>query len=58
MTIEVEKMGSVVGFIDPECLFSTTLNSMDNTLALSGPICAMPSNYLLKRILCLPLISV
>jgi hypothetical protein len=35
MTIEVEKTGSAVGFIDPECLFSTTLNSMDNTLALS-----------------------
>jgi hypothetical protein len=35
MTVEVEKMGATFGFIDPECLCSTTLNSTDNTLAFS-----------------------
>jgi hypothetical protein len=35
MTVEVEKMGAVVGFLDPECLCSTTLNNTDNTLAYS-----------------------
>jgi hypothetical protein len=35
MTIEVEKTGAAVGFLDPECLSSTTLNSIDNTLAFS-----------------------
>jgi hypothetical protein len=33
MTVEVEKTGTAVGFLDPECLCSTTLNSTDNTLA-------------------------
>jgi hypothetical protein len=33
MTVEVEKTGVAVGFLDPECLCSTTLNSTDNTLA-------------------------
>jgi hypothetical protein len=33
MTIEVEKTGVAVGFLDLECLCSTTLNSTDNTLA-------------------------
>jgi hypothetical protein len=35
MTIEVENTGPAVGFLDPECLCSTTLNSTDNTLAFS-----------------------
>jgi hypothetical protein len=35
MTIEVEKTGAAVGFLDPECLYSTTLNNTDNTLAFS-----------------------
>jgi hypothetical protein len=51
MTVEVENTGLVVGFLDPECLCSTTLNNTDNTLLLSlCPICSMPSNYMLKRI--------
>jgi hypothetical protein len=33
MTVEVENKGPAVGFLDPECLCSTTLNSTDNTLA-------------------------
>jgi hypothetical protein len=33
MTVEVENTGPAVGFLDPECLCSTTLNSTDNTLA-------------------------
>jgi hypothetical protein len=33
MTVEVAKTGTAVGFLDPECLCSTTLNSTDNTLA-------------------------
>jgi hypothetical protein len=33
MTIEVENKGPAVGFLDPECLCSTTLNNTDNTLA-------------------------
>jgi hypothetical protein len=32
MTVEVEKTGAAVGFLDPECLCSTMLNSTDNTL--------------------------
>jgi hypothetical protein len=35
MTIEVEKTGTAVCFLDPECLCSTTLNSTDNTLAFA-----------------------
>jgi hypothetical protein len=35
MAVEVEKMCTAVGFLDPECLCSTTLNSTDNTLAFS-----------------------
>jgi hypothetical protein len=35
MTVEVEKTGTAVDFLDPECLCSTTLNKMDNTLAFS-----------------------
>jgi hypothetical protein len=35
MTVEVEKTGVAFGFLDPECLCSTTLNSTDNTLAFS-----------------------
>jgi hypothetical protein len=33
MTLEVENNDPVVGFLDPECLCSTTLKSTDNTLA-------------------------
>jgi hypothetical protein len=35
MTVEVENKGPAVGYLDPECLCSTTLNSTDNTLASS-----------------------
>jgi hypothetical protein len=35
MAVEVEKTRAAVGFLDPECLCSTTLNSTDNTLAFS-----------------------
>jgi hypothetical protein len=35
MTVEVENTGTAVGFRDPECLCSTTLNNTDNTLAFS-----------------------
>jgi hypothetical protein len=35
MIVEVENMGAALGFLDPECLCSTTLNSTDNTLAFS-----------------------
>jgi hypothetical protein len=35
MTIEVENKGPAVGYLDLECLCSTTLNSTDNTLAFS-----------------------
>jgi hypothetical protein len=35
MTVEVENKGPVVGFLVPECLCSTTLDSIESTLALS-----------------------
>jgi hypothetical protein len=35
MTVEVENNGPAVGFLDPECLCSITLNNTDNTLAFS-----------------------
>jgi hypothetical protein len=35
MIVEVENNGPAVGFLDPECLCSTTLNSTDSTLAFS-----------------------
>jgi hypothetical protein len=35
MTVEVENKGPAVGFLDPECLCSTTLNNTDNALAFS-----------------------
>jgi hypothetical protein len=35
MTVEVEKTRAAVGFLDPECLCSTMLNSTKNTLAFS-----------------------
>jgi hypothetical protein len=35
MTVEVENNGLAVGFLDPECLCSTTLNNTDSTLAFS-----------------------
>jgi hypothetical protein len=35
MTVEVENTGLAVGFLDPECLCSTTLNNTNNTLAFS-----------------------
>jgi hypothetical protein len=33
MTVEVDKMGIAVGFLDPKCLCSITLNNTDNTLS-------------------------
>jgi hypothetical protein len=35
MAVEVEKTHAVVGFLDCECLCSTTLNNTDNTLSFS-----------------------
>jgi hypothetical protein len=35
MTVEVENKGPAVGYLDPECLYSTALNSTDNTLTFS-----------------------
>jgi hypothetical protein len=35
MTVEVENKGPAVGYLDLECLCSTTLNSTENTLAFS-----------------------
>jgi hypothetical protein len=35
MTVEVENKGPAVGYLDPECLCSTTLNSTDNTLTFT-----------------------
>jgi hypothetical protein len=35
MTVEVENKGLAVGYLDPKCLCSTTLNNWDNTLAFS-----------------------
>jgi hypothetical protein len=35
MAVEVEKTGVAVGFLDPECLCSTTLKRWDDTLAFS-----------------------
>jgi hypothetical protein len=35
MTVEIEKTGAAVGFLNPECLCSTSLNITDNTLAFS-----------------------
>jgi hypothetical protein len=33
MTVEVDNKGPAVGYLDPECLCSTTLSSMDNTVS-------------------------
>jgi hypothetical protein len=33
MTVEVENKGPAVGYLDPECLCSTTLNITNNNLA-------------------------
>jgi hypothetical protein len=35
MTVEVDNKGPTVGYLDPECLCSTTLNSTDNTVTFS-----------------------
>jgi hypothetical protein len=35
MTVEVEKTGVAIVFLDPECLCSTTLNNTDNILSFS-----------------------
>jgi hypothetical protein len=35
MTVEVDNKGAEVGYLDPECLCSTTLNSTDNTISFS-----------------------
>jgi hypothetical protein len=35
MTVEVDNKGPAVGYLDPECLCSTTLSSMDNTVSFS-----------------------
>jgi hypothetical protein len=35
MTVEGGNTGPAVGFLDPECFYSTTLNSTDNSLGFS-----------------------
>jgi hypothetical protein len=35
MTVEVDNKGPAVGYLDPECLCSTTLSSTDNTVSFS-----------------------
>jgi hypothetical protein len=35
MTVEVDNKGPAVGYLDPECLCSTTLSSTDNTASFS-----------------------
>jgi hypothetical protein len=35
MTVEVHNKGPAVGYLDPECLCSTTLNSTDNAISFS-----------------------
>jgi hypothetical protein len=35
MTVEVDNKGLAVGYLDPECLCSTTLNSTDNVVTFS-----------------------
>jgi hypothetical protein len=35
MIVEVDNKGPAVGYLDPECLCSTTLSSTDNTISLS-----------------------
>jgi hypothetical protein len=39
MTVEVENKGPEVGYLDAECLCSTTMNITDNTLTCS--VCYM-----------------
>jgi hypothetical protein len=58
MTVEVENTGTAVGFLDPECLCSTTLNSTDNTLSSSVSYMCNAFKLYAKKIWCLPLISV
>jgi hypothetical protein len=35
MTVEVDNKGPAVGYLDHECLCSTTLSSIDNTVSFS-----------------------
>ena len=35
MTVEVDNKGPAVGYLDPECLCSTTLSSTDNVVSFS-----------------------
>jgi hypothetical protein len=35
MIVEVDNKGPAVGYLDPECLCSTTLRSTDNTVSFS-----------------------
>jgi hypothetical protein len=35
MTVEVDNKGPAVGYLDPECLCSTTLNNTDNVVSFS-----------------------
>jgi hypothetical protein len=35
MTVEVDNKGRAVGYLDPECLCSTTLSSTDTTVSFS-----------------------
>jgi hypothetical protein len=54
MTVEVEKTGAAIGFLDPECLCSTTLNNMDNTLAFSVSYMCNAFKLYAKKNLMLP----
>jgi hypothetical protein len=58
MTVEIEKTGATFGFLDPECLCSTTLINTDNTLAFSVPYMCIAFKLYAKKISCLLFISV
>jgi hypothetical protein len=49
MTVDVENNGPAVGFLDPECLCSTTLNNTDNTLVLSVSYMLKPFKLYAKK---------
>jgi hypothetical protein len=36
MAVEVDNKGPAVGYLDPECLCSTTLSNTDNTITFCG----------------------
>jgi hypothetical protein len=52
MTVEVENTGAAVGFLDPKCLSSTTMNSTDNTRSFSvSYMCSAFKLYAKKKLI-------